>query len=73
MIHVRLLFCRFVPGMISLHHLLLLLPLCHCSSLIIFFGNTLNVFWIFGWILFNFIFIFWCLIQFYLHNWFFYY
>jgi hypothetical protein len=52
MIHIHLLFGRFVPGMTSFHHLLPL-PLRYCSSLI-FFWKQLNLLWI----LFNFIFIF---------------
>jgi len=39
MIHVCLFFGRFVPGTTSLHHLLLLLPLRHCSSLIFFWKH----------------------------------
>jgi hypothetical protein len=35
-IHMRLLFCRLVPEMTRLHHLLLALQLHHCSSLIFF-------------------------------------
>jgi len=66
-IHVQPHFGRMVPGTTSL--LLLLLQLRHCSNIIFFFKHIQFVMNIIYFILFY----FWCLIKFYLHNWFFYY
>jgi hypothetical protein len=63
-IHVRLLFSHTVSGTTNL-----LLQLCHYANLIFFLKthSICNEYYLTLYLYF------WCLIKFYLHNWFFYY
>jgi len=66
-IHVRPIFGCRVPGTTSI--VLLFLQLCHCADLNFFLEthSICNEYYL------TLFFYFWCLIKFYLHNWFFYY